>query len=263
MERNEPPVGAEQGGSVVEIGGGPNRRAIVGGMLAGLACPAGLSAAPILTLKAGPRLFAGTPLAQNRVARVFEKVDLPLPPIKVSNGAGRVSLGSLTGKTRIVTLWAEWCAPCLVEARDFAALRRCFAGPTFDIVAVLTGSGEKLDFAGATARLAQARVAGLPLLVEPGGGKRLMLTLSPSPMGDGGSLPCTLLVDSRGRIRGRSRGAPTAALPPGAAVRQPGSYTLTEADKRAMLASDRGTLWQSPDGDVLVAALRDGILDRL
>jgi thiol-disulfide isomerase/thioredoxin len=247
----------------VAIGGGPDRRAILGGMLAGLACPAGLSAAPIVTLKSGPRLFAGTPLGHNRLALTFEKVDLPLPPIKVSNGAAKLSLDSLNGKTRIVTLWAEWCAPCLVEARDFAALRRRFAGPTFDIVAVLTGSAERLDFAGATARLTNARVAGLPLLVEPNGGKRLMLTLSPSPFGGGGSLPCTLLVDSRGRIRGRSRGALTAALPPGAAGKPAGSYTLTEADKRAMLAGDRGTLWQSPDGDVLVTALRDGVLDRL
>lgn len=245
------------------IGGGLDRRAILGGMLAGLASPARLSAAPILTLKSGPRLFTGTPLDKNRLALTFEKVDLPLPPIKVSNGAAKLSLDSLRGKTRIVTLWAEWCAPCLVEARDFAALRRRFAGPNFDIVAVLTCIAEKLGFAGATARLTQARVAGLPLLVEPNGGKRLMLTLSPSPMGDGGTLPCTLLVDSRGRIRGRSRGALTAALPPGAAAKQPGSYILTDADKRAMLAGDRGTLWQSPDGDALVTALCDGILDRL
>lgn len=247
------------------IAGGPDRRAILGGMLAGLACPAGLSAAPTPTLKLGPRLFTGTPLGNNRLALTFEKVDLPLPSIKVSDGATKVSLDSLRGKTRIITLWAEWCAPCLVEARDFAALHRRFAGPNFDIVAVLTGSGEKLDFAGATARLKGARVVGLPLLVEPNGGNRLMLKLSPSPFGKGGTLPCTLLVDARGRIRGRSSGAPTAALPPGAGSGKPGvvARILTEADKRAMLAGDRGTLWQSPDGDALVTALRDGILDRI
>ena len=244
----------------MSISHGPDRRTILAAAIAGLACPAALSAAPIVISR--PRLFEGTPLLRNPVAIGFEKVDAPLPAITLWGGAGKTSLDRLLGKTRIVTLWAEWCAPCLVEARDFAALQRRFAGPGFEIVAVLTGSAENLTFGGALARRRRARVEGLPLLVEPNGGSRLMLGLSPGPGGRGGSLPCTLIVDARGRIRGRSHGAPTAASPPGADGKLSGAHILTEADKRAMLAGDQGTLWQSSAGEARVAALRDGILVR-
>ncbi|CAN5540614.1 hypothetical protein BH10PSE14_BH10PSE14_13600 [soil metagenome] len=241
------------------IATGPDRRALLAGAVAGLVVPAHLTAA---MLAPGPRLFSGTELGRNPVALGFEKVDLSLPKIKLADGAHGLSLDTLSGKTRIVTLWAEWCVPCLVEARDFAALRRRFAGPGFDIVAVLTASAEKLDFAAATTRLKQARVEDLPLLVEPDGGARLMLGLSPAPSGRGGSLPCTLLVDARGRIRGRSHGAPTAALrSTDASPRAP--HVLTNAEKQAMLASDQGTLWASAAGDALITALRGGILDQL
>jgi thiol-disulfide isomerase/thioredoxin len=238
-----------------------DRRKLLGGIAAAVTMPAMLRAAP--TAMTRERLFTGTPLRTNLLALCFERFEQPLPTIALSNGSHKVSLDTLVGKTRIVTLWAEWCVPCLVEARDFAALQRRFAGPNFEIVAVLTASAQKLDFAAARARLAQARVDGLPLLVEPDGGARLMLGLSPSPSGRGGSLPCTLLVDSRGRIRGRSSGAPTATLVSraGAGIRT--VTPLSAADKQAMLASDRRTLWNSPAGEALVTALRDGILDQL
>lgn len=240
----------------------PDRRGLLGGIAAAITMPAMLRAAP--AAMAGERLFAGTALRANRLALCFERFERPLPDIKLANGShDKVSLDGLVGKTRIVTLWAEWCVPCLVEARDFASLQRRFAGPDFEIVAVLTASAQKLDFEAARVRLAQARVDGLPLLVEPDGGARLMLGLSPSPSGRGGSLPCTLLVDSRGHIRGRSSGAPTASFVPRAGEPVRTGTRLSEADKQAMLASDRGTLWNSSAGEALVTALRDGILDRL
>lgn len=238
----------------------PSRRGVVAGMSAALAAPQMLLAAPD---PVAPRLFAGTALNRNRLALHFERVDLPLPEILLSNGTGMVRLDRLPHRTRIVTLWAEWCVPCLVEARDFAELQRRFGGSGFEILALLTASMQRLAFAGARARLEQARVGPLPLLVEPDGGKRLMLELSPSPFGNGGSMPCTLLVDARGRIRGRSKGAPTVTrMAPGSTGIRSG-VPLTDADKQAMLAGNGGTLWRSPEAEVLVAALRDGILDTL
>ncbi|MFA5963668.1 MAG: TlpA disulfide reductase family protein [Sphingomonas sp.] len=239
-----------------EAGWSLGRRALLGGLAAGFILPGPLDAEPEATV--APRLFAGTALRDNRLALGFEKVNLPLPAVRVSNGAGTIDFDSLSGKTRIVTLWAEWCVPCLVEARDFAALRRRYAGPDFDIVAVLTGSAEKLDYAGAAARLHQSRVDGLPLLVERDGGRRLLLSLSPGPSGQG-SLPCTLLVDASGRVRGRSHGAPFGGPVARDAAGKPVLRVLNQADKQALLASDRTTLWATPAGDALVTALRSGL----
>ena len=242
-----------------------DRRHFMTGVLAAAALPA--TALRAANDSPEPRLYAGTPLAKNRLARSFAAVDLALPPIKVSDGARKISLASLTGKIRIVTLWAEWCAPCLVEARDFAELRRRFANADFDIVTVLTGSIAKLDHAGAVARLQKAGAGDLPVLVEERGGNQVMrrLALDPAvPQAKFGTLPCTLLVDRDGRVRGRARGAPitvdakgTDRSSPGGAARVP--RELTQAEKAALLDGTVRSAWASPAGDAFVTALRDGL----
>lgn len=227
-----------------------DRRTILAGMGALFVAPG--AARP----DAPRRLFAGTPLATNRLAMSFEAVDLPLPKVAVVGANGRQRFDQLRGKTMLVALWAEWCAPCLVEARDLAALRARFATGGFDIVSVLTASIGKLDLSGARDRLRRMTADGLPLLIEPNGGDRIGHTLSPGPGGLGARLPCTLLVDASGRIRGVAHGAPveaTGAMPKGPRV-------LTDADKQAMLAQGSHTSWASPAGAAFVTALRDGAL---
>jgi thiol-disulfide isomerase/thioredoxin len=224
-----------------------------------LAASAALLALPNVALADQPRraMFAGTPLAANRLAMTFSAVDLAFPPVMVVGDHGKQQLAGLTGKTRLVSLWAEWCAPCLLEARDFAALRPRFANDRFDILSILTASMEGLDFAGAQKRLRRANAAGLPLLVEPDGGDRIIHSLSPGPGGRGDSLPCTLLVDPVGRIRGIAHGAPMTAPPTGGRVIV--SRELNAADKKALLADGSHTMWLSPVGDEFVKALREGI----
>ena len=149
---------------------------------------------------------------------------------------GSFNLAKLKGKTRVVTLWAEWCAPCLEEARDFAELQHAYASPTFEIVSILTNSVAKLDYAAALARLQKAGADGLPLLVEPGGAKQIATAFASDPDGQGGfSLPCALLIDAHGRVRGRMLG-------------------VTKIDR-----SPR-SIWASPSGSAFVAGLRDGVL---
>jgi thiol-disulfide isomerase/thioredoxin len=240
-------------------------------MLAGLAALAATRAAGAAP---SPRpLFAGTPLAGNFMASMFQRMDLPLPAIPLVGEHGAMSLPQLRGRTTILTLWAEWCAPCLLEARDLAVLRRKYASSRFDIVPLLTSSKKPLDYRGARAKLATMGAGDLPLLIEPNGGAKLLHALAavpgaaapaglPASFGPGGALPCTLLVDPSGRVRGRSLGAPivAAAMPPPKAGAGP--QTLTEAEKRRMLGGDVHTSWTTSQGEAFVRALASGMLEQ-
>ena len=151
-----------------------------------------------------------------------------------------------------MTLWAEWCAPCIAEMSDFAGLNRRAGGAEFEVVAVLTGSQKKLDLADAKALLASHQAA-LPLWAELNGGAELLSSIALSPAG-GGTLPCTLLIDRRGLIRGRAFGAA-----PTHTVEMKDGH-LTEASKASMLAGDVHTDWATPAADAFVAALKAGVL---
>jgi len=234
---------------------------MLGGLIA-LAGTRAMGAAP-----ASQRLFDGTPLANNFMALLFERVGMPLPPVQVMDAHGATSLSKLRGRTTILSLWAEWCVPCLLEARDLAALRRKYANGRFEIVSLLTSSQRPLDYPGAQQRLATMAAGDLPLLIEPNGGKKMLAALSSIPrtgplaaLPGGAALPCTLLVDSSGRVRGRSLGAPVMA-----AIRAragAGPQVLTEEDKSKLLGGDTHTAWASAQGDALVRALASGFLDR-
>jgi thiol-disulfide isomerase/thioredoxin len=242
-----------------------DRRTVLGGMVA-------VAASGIARAVPSPRpLFQRTPFATNPVARRFDRVDFPLPPIELLGARGPVSLRSLRGRTTILALWAEWCAPCLIDLRDFAALRRKYAGPRFDIVSLLTYSKRPLDYRGAHDLLAKMTAADLPLLIEPNGGTAAISALSTKPdakvlaalppsFRPKGTLPCTLLVDSSGTVRGRSVGAVMQAAD-SAQRADPASSILTEHQKRVLNGASN-TSWSTPDGDAFVRALASGLLDR-
>ena len=84
-------------------------------------------------------------------------------------------------------------------------------------------------------------------------------------MGD--ALPCTLLIDRYGRIRGRSFASPPADPVAFAEVL---SRYKRGADGRYRGAAASGlmhnlptTVWSTSEGDELAAALADGVLDRI
>jgi thiol-disulfide isomerase/thioredoxin len=243
-----------------------DRRTVLGGMTA-------LAAGGLARAAPSPRpLFQKTAFAANPVARRFDRVDFPLPPIRLLGPHGPVSLRSLVGRTTILALWAEWCAPCLIDLRDFAALRRKYASAHFDIVSLLTYSKKALDYRGAHDLLARMSAADLPLMIEPNGGTAAISALSTRPSAEvlaalppsfrpKGTLPCALLVDSSGTVRGRSVGAvlqsPGPAPKPDAA-----SAMLTEHQKRVLNGASN-TSWSTPEGDAFVRALASGLLEHL
>lgn len=234
-----------------------DRRAVLAGLALATAAPGWAAGS-----KTPRPLFAGTPLAANPLALRFEALDLPLPGLAVDTGSGQARLSRLTGKTRLLSLWAEWCAPCLAEARDFAALRPRYASPDLDLVALLTGSMDKLDFATARRRLDSVGATGLPLLVEPHGGRKALETLSPGANGLG-DLPCTLLVDRHGRVRGRSTGMVALAAPkPTGAPGLGAPHVVTDTEKEALIRTG-ASAWAGPNGTALLEALKGGVLDRV
>ncbi len=188
--------------------------------------------------KEGP-VFRTGPLARNAVANSFLTVPpgMTLPQLNLSAADGTHRLSQLKGKTRIISLWAEWCVPCLLEAKDLAALRRAFAGPEFDMLAVLTAGRGNLTQAQAQAKLAEAGAATLPTWVETGNGREIGKALaitSPPHI----SLPCNLLIDTLGRVRGRSVG---------------NGIRMRDDDGRSH--------WASSEAQRFVSALRAGALD--
>lgn len=244
-----------------------DRRTMLAGLVA-LARTRGAVAAP-----SSRGLFDGTPLAGNLMGRLFQQIDLPLPPIRLLGEHGAASLSQLRGRTTILTLWAEWCVPCLLEARDLAALRRKYASSRFDIVPLLTSSKKPLDYPGARARLASMGAGDLPLLIEPDGGAKILHPLSavagaavptalPGAVPQKGALPCTLLVDSSGRVRGRSLGAPIVAAAMAAPKAGSAPQVLTEEDKKRLLGGEVRTLWTTSQGDAFVRGLASGALEQ-
>lgn len=227
------------------------RRALLG-------APAALGAASANAAPDKPFFVAG-PMASNPLAVAFRTpaapLTLPRTPLLSSNGP--TALSQLRGRAYLVSLWAEWCAPCLLEAGDLAEIGRTLGGPSFGVVFVLTGSKKKLEVGGAQDLLAAHGAGQAHLLVEADGGSTIMQALA--TQGDGGKgvmgLPCNLLVDRHGRIRARSFGATTRVI----------SYNsqgpVPEAPETKVPAGH--SLWASQAGRDFAAALAAGLLEKI
>lgn len=155
------------------------------------------------------RLFTEGPLARNQVAIEFEVPNPPLvwPKNVRLNGIGRerTSIEAFRGKTLLVSLWAEWCTPCLIEMPGFAELDRRLRSDTFQILPILTSSLSFTRPEDAVPVMEKLNAKSLPLLMD--GSDRLVSALARSPTARSGALPCNLIIDPAGNIRGRQIGS--------------------------------------------------------
>jgi thiol-disulfide isomerase/thioredoxin len=75
-------------------------------------------------------------LLNNKVAKAFHAAPRDtLPDVEVVGPDGVHKLADLIkGRTVVMPLWAEWCAPCLSELPDFAKLQRKYGSATFAVI---------------------------------------------------------------------------------------------------------------------------------
>ena len=237
-----------------------SRREMMGGGLAALALTSGARAeippgakprAPDLT----PRAEAlDTPALRNNIlARSFRQppAGMVVPRIKVERASGTRDLAFQPGLT-LLSLWAPWCAPCLLELKDFAAQQSVYEGKRFRILPVLTAPRGDIALAEANALLAKVGAGALPVVIDRSeSGKVLFETLTrrETPNGFSMGLPCNLLVDEKGRVLGRQFGAPHTV----AGVK----LAPNEQPTPEMMAAAR-SMWLVADGQALLGALQRG-----
>lgn len=222
----------------------PDRRSV----LTGATVSAGLAAWPALAVprKAKPtepepaRLFTEGALAKNVLAQKFH---VPAPPLVWPNNVTlrgydnlKTTLDAYRGKTLVVSLWAEWCTPCLNEMPGLAYLESRTRSDAFQILPILTSSERYTRPEQAKPLLAKLHAKDLPILMDKR--DRLVGVLGRGPESPRGALPCNLLIDPQGRIRGR----------------QIGGEIFKDADGKTH------SLWGSSAGLAFVKALAAGAL---
>lgn len=223
----------------------PSRRALLAAALTA-------GAVPLVAHAQGQnRAFADGALAGNDLARYFRRMPdgVSWPPSDFLSSGGRRPLSFYRGKTLLVSLWAETCAPCLVEMPIFAQLNAKYANARFEIVPIITGSKRLNTMARAQKFLNDSKIALATLMDGGKGGDELLRGLTASRGAPNGSLPCNLLIDGSGRIRGRQSGfvwlLPAGAAPP--------------ADAQAAFKEGK-SIWEGPGSAEFFESLRQGAL---
>lgn len=117
--------------------------------------------------------------------------------VAFEDGKGRrLSLADFRGRLLLVNVWATWCAPCVEEMPSLDKLQSKLGGRGFQVIAL------SVDRGGTSVVEAFYREMGIKHLdIYTDQSMRAMLTLAPE------GLPVTVLIDSKGRLVGKTIGA--------------------------------------------------------
>jgi Thiol-disulfide isomerase and thioredoxins len=194
-------------------------------------------------------------LANNAIAKAFEPTWPKLPDISYWGLEGEFTNKDLRGRTILMPVWAEWCAPCLSELPDFARLQAKYGNAKFEIIPVLSAAGRKLAPPKIAEIFGLLHASALKPVVEKNFGFTLARTMGRTPRGY--ALPCNVLIAPDGSVIGREMGqVPTDDAKQGDA---PPANGDAESVRRAM-AGQTQSLWGKKEGEEFAKAMADGFL---
>lgn len=190
-------------------------------------------------------------LAENSLAAKFEAVTTQLPSVSVWGPQGTRPISDIKGRTILMPLWAEWCAPCMSELPDFARLQEKYGNDKFSIVPVLTSTQRQFtpDSLGQILKLAHCGV--FEPLIENHLGRRLADRMG--QLNGETALPCNLLIAPDGRVIAREIGSLRNSDDSNPAK----SYKETLERMGADAIQSR---WGQADGEEFAAAMANGFL---
>jgi thiol-disulfide isomerase/thioredoxin len=140
-------------------------------------------------------LLTSPAAAQMPAAPAPVAIGQPLPDVVMAglNGPHR-SLASYRGRPLIINVWASWCGPCRAEAATLERLAWSEAGSRYEVIGISTD-----DDRNAALKWLSHSNATVNHYID----SRLKL----EHMLGASTIPLTVLVDARGRVVARFRGA--------------------------------------------------------
>jgi thiol-disulfide isomerase/thioredoxin len=192
-------------------------------------------------------------LADNKLALAFESAPTELPEVTITGPSGDRPIGDvIKGRTVLMPLWVEWCAPCLIELSDFARLQEVYGKDKFAIVPILTGTQKKFTPEILGTFLKEVNAPGFEPLMEANFGRKLATRMAGT--GRSYALPCNLLISPSGKVIGREISLQRADDPADA----PNKTNIERLDDA--IAGKTQSLWGTKDGDDFATSLANGFV---
>lgn len=168
------------------------------GLVFGFGCAGGVPGAASGGGSAGEPATESAILDEDRAAFDYDRTafdyDWSVQTIAEGTAGEEVELESLRGRPLVLNFWASWCPPCVRELGSFQELKAAVAARGIEATFLFV-SPEEARVAGA---FVEDNGWELPFAVE--------LRRAPPSLGDL-VLPTTFIVDRRGAIALRHRGA--------------------------------------------------------
>ena len=231
-----------------------DRRAVIGGLAAALAAGPSLAAKPpAAPLPPEAPLFTSAALTRNAIASQFTVPRKPLTLHKYTRlldpTGKKISLEAYRGKLLLVSLWAEWCTPCLVELPGIAYHRKRSSTGKFELLPICTGTNMFDRPSQIDPALKKINVEGLDSLLDVSDDEhRLIDTVCKDPDHPKapGAIPCMLLIDPEGQIRGHLVGGPQVKLQVGEGAGSVVNAWLTTIGQQFLAILGKGEVELAP-----------------